>query len=250
MKIVLLGHDDAPSLYALDRLVRTLPGHSYELFVSGTLPAEQPPHPAMAELEAVDRALCTAIEPEAAPALAGRRPLPAPNSPHGLDTLRRAEPDLVVSIRYRRILKEAAIAIPRHGVLNLHSGILPAYRGVMATFWAMLAGEDEIGCTLHRITDAGIDTGPVIAVCRLARDPAASYLENVLSLYRPGVDRLVEAIAALDAGRPVTGDMQPAGAGRYFRAPDAAAVRKFVGNNLKLVSGAEKALISCDEPRQ
>lgn len=243
MKIVLLGHDDAPSVFALNRLVRALPGHTYEAFVSGALPAEPPPHPAMAELEAFDRALRAEIESEAHPVLARRRPLAAPNSPHGLETLRRANPDLVVSIRYRRILKEAAIAVPRHGVLNLHSGILPAYRGVMATFWAMLAGEDEIGCTLHRITDAGIDTGPVIAVCRLPRDPAASYLENVLALYRPGVGRLVEAVTALEAGRPVTGETQPAGAGRYFPAPDARAVEKFIGNNLLLVSGAEKSLI-------
>lgn len=250
MKVVLLGHDDAPSLYALNRLVRALPGHSYEAFVSGALPADEQSHPAMAELEAMDRTLRAAIESEAASAIARRRPLPAPNGPHGLETLRRANPDLVVSIRYRRILKDAAIAIPRRGVLNLHSGILPDYRGVMATFWAMLAGEDEIGCTLHRITDAGIDTGPVIAVCRLARDPAASYLENVLALYRPGVDRIVEAVAALDAGRPVAGQLQPTGAGRYFRAPDATAVEKFIGNNLKLVSGAEKALISRDKPGQ
>ena len=49
---------------------------------------------------------------------------------------------------YRRILKAAAIQIPRHGVLNLHSGLLPAYKGLMATFWATLNGEEEIGCTL------------------------------------------------------------------------------------------------------
>lgn len=250
MKIVLLGHDDAPSLYALDRLVRALPAHSFEMFVSGPLPAPREPHPAMAELNAYDRALCATIEAAADSVITRRRALPAPNSAQGLETLRRAQPDLVVSIRYRRILKEAAIAVPRHGVLNLHSGILPGYRGVMATFWAMLAGEGEIGCTLHRITDAGIDTGPVIAVCRMPRDPAASYLENVLSLYGPGVDRLVDAVGELDAGRPVAGKTQPAGAGRYFSAPDVAAVEKFLRNNLILASGAEKSLIFRDKPRR
>ncbi len=250
MKIVLLGHDDAPSLYAMDRLVRALDRHVFEVFVSGPLALQPHSHPAMAELDRFDRGLSAEIESEADPVLARRQPLSAPNTDHGLEVLRRADPDLVVSIRYRRILKEAAIAVPRHGVLNLHSGILPAYRGVMATFWAMLAGEEEIGCTLHRITDAGIDTGPVVSVSRLPRDRAASYLENVLSLYRPGVDLLVDAVTALDAGQPVAGKTQPAGEGRYFPAPDGRAVRQFLGNNLKLFSGDEKCLIFRDNPGQ
>ena len=85
--------------------------------------------------------------------------LPNPNDEAGLATIRGIAPDLIVSIRYGAIFKAAAIAVPTLGILNLHAGLLPAYRGVIASFRALSAGEREIGCTLHYITDGTIDTG-------------------------------------------------------------------------------------------
>jgi Formyl transferase len=55
-------------------------------------------------------------------------------------------------------LKADVIGIPPRGVLNLHSRILPAYRGVLATLRAMLKQETEVGCALHYIRDESIDT--------------------------------------------------------------------------------------------
>lgn len=240
MKIVLLGHEDAPSLLATGRVLRALRDHRFEVFVSGPLPPGAPPHPALRELAEHDRRLAARILETADPVLRAREPLPAPNSGEGLERLRAAEPELIVSIRYRRILRADAISVPACGVLNLHSGILPDYRGVMATFWAMLAGENAIGSTLHWITDAGLDTGPVIDVCRQPRDPAASYLDNVLGLYGPGCDRLVRAIRVVASGRPEPGHPQPPGTGRYYSAPDAPAVAAFLAKGLNLVSGREE----------
>ena len=85
------------------------------------------------------------------------------NSEESLAVLGESETDLILSIRYGGILREQAIALPRLGVINLHSGLLPDYRGVMATFRAMLNGEQKIGTTLHYISDPGIDTGDIIA---------------------------------------------------------------------------------------
>jgi methionyl-tRNA formyltransferase len=147
VKIVLLGHDDAPSLLAVDRLLCELSEHRFEVFVSGPAALGVDAHPALRELAERDSRLAARILESAQPALKAREPLAAPNSADGLERLRAAAPELIVSIRYRCILREHTIAIPEHGVLNLHSGILPDYRGVMATFWAMLTGETEIGCT-------------------------------------------------------------------------------------------------------
>src|SRR5262249_28317163 len=77
-----------------------------------------------------------------------------PNRDAGLDLVKSFAPDLIVTIRYGAILKAALIGISPQGVLNLHSGILPAYRGILATLRAMLNQETEIGCTLHYIGDA------------------------------------------------------------------------------------------------
>lgn len=248
MNIVLLGHDDIASLFAFARLVEMRPQHRYRLFVSGPLEADADAPPALAALARADRALFDAFRSRPdlpAPLLAGV-PLPRPNAPEGLAALAAAAPDLVISVRYRRILREPAIAVPRLGVLNLHSGILPDYQGVMATFWALLAGEPEIGCTLHRIVDAGIDTGPVVAIERSPARPRASYLANVLSLYPAGVRLLALAVDALAAGRALPAIRKAPGAGRYYTAPDRDALARFDAARLTLVDGSEADLLeSC-----
>lgn len=243
MKIVLLGHDDIASLYALTRLVSQRPGHDYVAFLSGELASKNSLPEPLRQLAKADRALCEAFRPRLPAALADAQVLPRPNSDAGLASLRDEAPDLVVSIRYRRILRDAAIAIARHGVLNLHSGVLPDYKGVMATFWAMLHGERDIGCTLHWITDSGIDTGPVVGIARLPATPRTSYLANVLGLYRPGTSMLANAIDQAAAGRPPAGTRHPAGAGRYFSEPDAPALAEWARQGLELCDGSESATL-------
>lgn len=146
-------------------------------------------------------------------------PLPNPNSGEGLALLERFAPDLILSIRYGSIFKSPAIAVPRLGILNLHAGLLPAYRGVIATFRALMADEREIGCTLHYITDGTIDTGPVVGKAPVIIDPERSLFWNVLSLYPSGTALMADALGRLSAGeRPSTTQQQ---GGTYFSYPSA-----------------------------
>ena len=74
----------------------------------------------------------------------------------------RLQPDLIAvfgtSLMRGELLKQG-----RLGIVNLHGGLSPEYRGADCTFWALYNGEPEkVGCTLHWI-DAGIDTGSLIA---------------------------------------------------------------------------------------
>lgn len=119
------------------------------------------------------------------------------NSPAAIDDLHTLLPDLIVSIRYGGILKESAIKVPRLGVINLHSGILPAYKGVMATFWALKNNESEIGTTLHMIEDGTIDTGKIVKISKMKVDARQSYLEHVLALYKQGSIDILDAIKRL-----------------------------------------------------
>ena len=146
-------------------------------------------------------------------------PLPSPNGGEGLTYLQSFAPDLVVSIRYGAIFKAPAIAVPRLGILNLHAGLLPAYRGVIASFRALMAGEHEIGCTLHYIADATIDTGPVVAESRVPVDPTRSLFWHVLSLYPAGVAMIAGAIERLAAGESL--DVHSQSGGSYYSYPSA-----------------------------
>ena len=149
----------------------------------------------------------------------GVAPLPNPNDAAGIAFLRDVAPDLIISIRYGSIFKRSAIAIPPLGIINLHAGLLPAYRGVIASFRALMADEREIGSTLHYITDGTIDTGPVIAMAPVPVDRTRSLLWHVLSLYPAGIALVIDALARLERGEPLPTLSQSGGT--YYTYPTA-----------------------------
>lgn len=84
---------------------------------------------------------------------------------HDNDKVRLAglvrELDLLLVCRFE-LLPAQVFGAPRIAALNIHSSLLPAYRGVHPVSWALVNGAEETGVTIHRI-DAGIDTGPIVA---------------------------------------------------------------------------------------
>jgi len=93
--------------------------------------------------------------------------------------LRSLAPDVFVVWSYSMMIPQAVLDIPPLGTVNVHTGLLPEYRGGHVLQWALLNGERETGVTLHYM-DAGVDTGPVIAERRFpiaAEDDALSVKE-------------------------------------------------------------------------
>ena len=132
----------------------------------------------------------------------------------------------MVSIRYGRILHTEALSIPDRGVLNLHSGRLPTYRGVMATFRAMLAQDEDLCSTLHWIEDESIDTGRVISFQSHRRRPEACYLSNTLSLYPAGCEAVLEAVSILE-NRGNLPRVEHESSGTYYSFPDEGSLQRF-----------------------
>jgi methionyl-tRNA formyltransferase len=163
--------------------------------------------------------------------------LPNPNDAAGQAVIRAFAPDLIVSIRYGAIFKSASIGIPPLGILNLHAGLLPAYRGVIATFRAMMADEREIGCTLHYITDGTIDTGPVVAMAPVPLDPARSLLANVVALYPSGISLVADALARLSRGESLATHEQSGGT--YFTYPRADEWAEFLRRGWRVADASD-----------
>lgn len=147
------------------------------------------------------------------------RPVSTLTGPSAQQVLRAFEADLFVSIRFGRILGATTLRIPPLGVLNLHSGLLPDYRGVLASFRALMNGDPEIGCTLHWIDSPGIDVGGVIDNARIPVDRGRSLLWHILALYRPGTELLIDTVRRLERGETVTGVPQESTAGAYYSFP-------------------------------
>ena len=147
----------------------------------------------------------------------------------GVDFLSSSwKPDLIASIRFGQIFKEPIIALPKFGIINLHSGILPNYRGIMATIWSMINGEKEIGTTLHFVSDASIDTGNIIAISKKPINYDQPYIANVLGLYEKGTKNIADAICKLENAVPIADVKQDHSLGKYFSYPDEAAIERFV----------------------
>ncbi len=78
-----------------------------------------------------------------------------------IQELRSLQPDLIVVAAYGQILPQSILDLPRFGCLNVHTSLLPKYRGAAPIQWAILEGELETGVTIMKM-DAGLDTGDIL----------------------------------------------------------------------------------------
>ena len=85
-------------------------------------------------------------------------------------TLRAIPLDVLVVAAYGLLLPPAVLAWPRHGCLNIHASLLPRWRGAAPIQRALQAGDAETGMTIMQM-DAGLDTGPMHDVERIAIAP-------------------------------------------------------------------------------
>jgi len=90
--------------------------------------------------------------------------------PDFVETLRSLKPDLIAVAAYGQILPKSILEIPSHGCLNVHTSLLPKYRGAAPIQWAIIDGEHETGVTIMKM-DAGLDTGDILAQQRTPIDP-------------------------------------------------------------------------------
>ena len=79
-----------------------------------------------------------------------------------LEQLRALAPELIVVAAYGQILPKALLDLPRFGCLNVHTSLLPKYRGAAPIQWAILNDEPQSGVTIMQM-DVGLDTGPILA---------------------------------------------------------------------------------------
>ena len=116
-----------------------------------------------------------------------------------LAILRELKPELIAVAAYGKILPPDILNLPRLGCVNVHSSLLPKYRGAAPINWAILNGEDETGVTIQYMAE-GVDTGDILAQVKTPID----LNENAAQLYdrlaRMGAALLIETVRELEAG--------------------------------------------------
>ena len=116
-----------------------------------------------------------------------------------LEQIRELAPELIVVAAYGRILPDAILEFPRLGCINVHSSLLPKYRGAAPIHWAMLNGEEETGVTImHMVSE--LDAGDIIMQEKTSIDKDETVETLYSRLAQMGGDLLLKAVSALESG--------------------------------------------------
>jgi methionyl-tRNA formyltransferase len=147
------------------------------------------------------------------------------NDPAYLDRIRALRPDVIISVAGGEIFCPELLSLPSLGCVNIHSGRLPKYRGMLPTFWQMLNDEPEVVITVHRMVQR-LDAGDVLATAPFPIRRFDSLDRVIRGTKRAGAQLFIRVLRELRAGRarPVPLDMTQAA---YFRFPAPDDVRAF-----------------------
>ena len=114
-------------------------------------------------------------------------------------TLGALNADVFIIVAFGQILDKNLLALPHHFCINLHSSLLPKYRGAAPINWAIINGETETGVTTMKM-NAGLDTGDILLSRKVPirnKDDAQS-LHDILA--HQGSSLVLETLCQLDSG--------------------------------------------------
>lgn len=116
-----------------------------------------------------------------------------------IDKIKEVNPDLIVVVAYGKILPKEIIDIPKYGIINVHSSLLPKYRGASPIHSAILNGDKESGVSIMYIEE-GLDSGDVILkeTCEITEDDTLGTLHDRLK--ELGAIGLEKALKLIEAG--------------------------------------------------
>src|ERR1700722_15710277 len=188
MRIVFMGTAElaVPCLEA----VAKMPGHEIVAVVT------QPDRPKGRDLKPTPPPVKVAAEHLS---LSVQQPLKI-RDPAAIDSLRAVRPDLVIVVAYGQILPKSVLEIPGLGCVNVHTSLLPRWRGAAPIQYAILHGDHETGVTTMYM-DEHMDTGDIIlqrAQLIHGDDTSASLHDRLAKL---GADLLVETVGLITEGK-------------------------------------------------
>ncbi len=119
--------------------------------------------------------------------------------PQFLDRMREIAPDCAPMVAYGALLPQSLLDIPRHGWVNLHFSVLPAWRGAAPVQHAIMHGDDVTGASTFRVV-AELDAGPVYGVVTEPVRPDDTTGQLLERLSHSGAELLVATLDGIEAG--------------------------------------------------
>ena len=146
------------------------------------------------------------------------------NSEPSLAAIGALKPDLLVSIGGNEIFRRPLLDLAPRGCINLHSALLPRYRGLMPSFWVLRFRERYTGVSVF-LVDEGIDSGPIV-VQKKIEIGGMTQEQLIAHSKKIGMQAVAEAIDKLASGHAdvIANDASQA---TYFSFPTAEDVAEF-----------------------
>ncbi|MCK5779720.1 MAG: methionyl-tRNA formyltransferase, partial [Psychrilyobacter sp.] len=120
-------------------------------------------------------------------------------TPETLDLIRDLNPDLIVVVAYGKIVPQELIDIPKKGIINVHSSLLPKYRGAAPIHAAIVNGEKESGVTIMDIVEE-LDAGDIILQAKTPIEESDTLEDLHDRLAIIGSETLLEAVKLIENG--------------------------------------------------
>jgi methionyl-tRNA formyltransferase len=121
-------------------------------------------------------------------------------APGFLDRLRALSADCCTITAYGALIPQAAVDIPRHGWVNVHFSLLPAWRGAAPVPHAIMHGDDIAGATTFQLV-AELDAGPVYGAVTEPIRPSDTAGDLLARLSQAGAELLVRTLDGIESGQ-------------------------------------------------
>ena len=164
------------------------------------------------------------------------------NSEEFLSHLQKENIDLIISLSPPQVFKKRILEIPKLGVINLHGALLPYYKGLQPSFWALAKGEKITGCTVHTM-DEKIDEGNILVQKTNKINLDDTQFSIIYKNKKLGTRAILEAIELFKSGEYIKIQKPMPKGGSYYSFPTKNDVKAFYNNGKKLVNYRDIKLI-------
>lgn len=132
--------------------------------------------------------------------------VPSHNSIEVMDAIKRLDLDILVNAGTPRVLKPPILTATPWGVLNVHPGLLPQFRGCSCVEWALWTGS-AIGVSAHQMSE-GIDAGPVFEERSIEFTGREKYKEIRVRVYVESISLMKKVLSGISSGQIKHGDLR------------------------------------------
>jgi methionyl-tRNA formyltransferase len=125
-----------------------------------------------------------------------------------VEELRSRSPDVLASVAASQKFRQPLLLVPRLAAVNVHTGPLPRYRGMMPVFWQMRDRRESIGLTIHTMTGE-LDLGAVLLAREVPLEGERRLDRVIRTMKRHGAQALIDVLEMYGRGPVPCAPMEP-----------------------------------------